>query len=201
MKVFEIVVQHEHRLLPLRCVSASSRRPLLALLATSYFVAALASPPNTTLDPITVYQAITRVGGAAEIASLTANGDQWREFLASVASGEQSWVNLGVLLLPSTHGESRTALRLALEDAVVASPAVTVGSVSKGSPTFAMVCGASAHAKYDLAAESDDQRLSAVLGALMVQNTNSLAESIRKRLNSCADTLEAAAKRLRGGTR
>jgi hypothetical protein len=150
------------------------------------------------LNPVFVAQAIARDGEKAAIRSLRKDKARWKSFISSVSSGEQAWIDVGLLLLPHTTGVARIDLRKAFEDALAVSPLTTLPPVSSRSPNLALICGSSAHGSYDLAENSINQRLSAV-GSVLVEGNAKLADaSLRARFHKCADMLQAADEQLRG---
>ncbi len=149
------------------------------------------------LNAMIVAQDITRLGERTVIRSLKKDKKQWTNFISSISSAEQAWIDLGLLLLPHTTGAARAEVRIAFEDALVAAPATTIGSISPRSPNLGVICGPSAHPEYHLAENSIDQRLRAV-GSVLVQENPSLTDaSLKGRLNMCADMLQAADERIR----
>jgi len=151
------------------------------------------------LNPIVVVEDIKRLGEKAVVRSLRKNKKQWKSLMSSISSGEQAWINVGLLLLLSATGAASSDLRIALEDALIAAPVTTTRSISPRSPNLRVICGPSAHLEYHLAENSIDQRLSAVASVLVQENPSLTDASLRTRLNRCADMLQRADEQLRRG--
>jgi hypothetical protein len=164
----------------------------LTILLLSKGVVADAATKKTELNPVIVFNDITRSGEKAAVKSLRKDKAQWAAFVSSISSAEQAWVDLGLLLLPHATGAARTDLRIAFENALVAAPVTTIGSISPRSPNLGVICGSSAQPTYDLAENSIAQRLSAVESLLVQEDPTLTDASLKARLSTCADMLEAA---------
>jgi hypothetical protein len=160
----------------------------------------VADPDANAINPLAIAQDIQHSSEQAVIASLKSNHAKWTRFVTGVASGDQAWVDLGLLLLPHAIGAARRDLRLAFEDALVAAPVTVVSSLSDRSPSLSVICGPSAHPEYDLSEDSINQRLSAV-GTALAQRPRASQdpEQVTSRMNKCADALQAADEALRKG--
>ncbi len=154
--------------------------------------------PDAPLPPICfLVEDIKRLGEKAVVRSLRKDKKQWTSLMSSISSGEQAWINVGLLLLLSATGAAKSDLRIAFEDALIAGPVITIRSISSRSPNLRVICGPSAHLEYHLAENSIDERLSAVASVLVQENPRLTDASLRTRLNRCADMLQQADERLR----
>ena len=111
------------------------------------------------------------------------------ELLKRTASGTPKWVELSIALVRVAKADFRRELRVALEDALVVSSKNTLKHLSANRSAMSMVCGRSAHQNSELAANSLDERLSAVLTLRMGEQDN---KDVLKIIDMCADRLEKA---------
>src|SRR5712691_9067834 len=137
------------------------------------------------LNPLMIVQDIRHLGEGTVIKSLRKDKKLWTNFVSLVSSGEQAWIDVGLLLLPHTTGAARSDLRIAFEDALIAAPVTTIRSIGPQSRILRLICGSSAHPQYDLAENSINERLSAVASVLVQENPSVTDASLRARLNRC----------------
>lgn len=182
----------------------AARWSLLAVKVCMPFLAACSSSVSANSDqtspgrsdevrpnPIALAFELSTSGEMAVLDRLGKSPREWNAVVSSVAGSEQSWLNIGLLLLPAAHGTQRTDLHTALEEALISDPIMVLGSFSSVTPSMRDICGLSAHPERDLADNSLQMRRDAVETALLEQ-TRALDSEMRLRMTKCADLLREA---------
>lgn len=151
---------------------------------------------GAAMNPITTYEEITSKGERGTLMLLKHDPRKWEYFIGGVSSGQQSWLDIAVLLVPHARGLQAYDIKIALEEALVAEPLSVLKTVSANPRMLAIVCGPSAQSTYELSLNSINERWSSVesthLGKLPKADL-----VLSKEVDQCIRMLELAESNLK----